>query len=138
MGGGGRSELRERKKERQTLSHPKALKDTPSPSCLVSGRMALCKKSGTSPSGTSGRCRWHSLAQGFYSAACQSPDRDARCQSFTRCQSQSAARRDGSLPPWHWDWRKQCVEIGGDESGAEDARHPTDVSSEEITVRRFI
>lgn len=76
----------------------------------MSGRMALCKRSGMSPSGTSGRCRWHSLAQGFYSAACQSPDRVARCQSFIRCQSQSAAERDGSFPPWHQDWRKQCVE----------------------------
>lgn len=100
--------------------------------------MALCKRSGMSPSGTSGRCRWHSLAQGFYSAACQSPDRDARCQSFIRCQSQSAAERDGSLPPWHKDWRKQCVEIRKDESGAEDVRHPADVSREEITVRIVI
>ena len=130
--------IKKRRRRSHAHSHPKALKDTPSPSCLVSGRMALCKRSGMSPSGTSGRCRWHSLAQGFYSAACQSPDRDARCQSFIRCQSQSVAGRDGSLPPWHKDWRKQCVEIRRDESGAEDARHPTDVSREEITGQRVI
>lgn len=125
-------------KKANPLSPQGIKRQPPPPSCLLSGRMALCKRSGMSPSGTSGRCRWHSLAQGFYSAACQSPDRDARCQSFIRCQSQSAAWRDGSLPLWHKDWRQQCVAIGRDESGAEDERHPTDVSREEITVRGVI
>ena len=55
MGGGGKSGLK--KKKSHAHSHPKALKNTPTPSCLVSGRMALCKRSGMSPSGTSGRCR---------------------------------------------------------------------------------
>lgn len=125
-------------KGRRTHSYPKALKDTPTPSCLVSGRMALCKRPGMSPSGTSGRCRWHSLARGSHSAACQSSDRDARCQSFIRCQSQSAAGWDGSLPHCHQDWRKQCVETRKDESGAEDARHPADVACEEITRERVV
>ena len=78
------------------------------------------------------------LSRVRHSAACQSSDRDARCQSFIRCQSQSAAGWDGSLPHCHQGWRKQCVETRKDESGAEDARHPADVSREEITRERAV